>query len=40
MANNSMHFGTLAKERALISKKILAVLSVLKKEFENKITEA
>jgi len=40
MAHNCMHFDTLAKHRALNSKEHAAVLSILIKEFENRIRES
>jgi len=39
-ANNSMPFETLAKHRPLISKEYVAMLSVLIKEFANRIIES
>ena len=36
MANNCMHFDTLASHRALNNKEYTAMLSVLVKEFENR----
>jgi len=39
MANNCMHFDTLAKHSALNSKEYAAVLSVMIKGFENKFQD-
>jgi len=40
MANNRMHVDTLAKHKALKREEYAAMLSVLIKEFENRITES
>ena len=40
MANNCMHFDTLAKHKALNSKEYAAVFSILIKQFENRIIES
>jgi len=40
MANNCMHVDTLAKHKTLNSKEYTDMLSVLIKEFENRISES
>jgi len=39
-ANTSVYFDTLAKHRALNSEEQVSMFSILKKEFENRITES